>query len=51
MTSARFPDRLLGPIERLVAALTDPARRERTVIGVLVAYVLIWTLYLSLIHI
>jgi len=45
MTSARFPDRFLGPIERLVAALTDPARRERTVIGVLVAYVLIWTLY------
>ena len=45
MNSVRFPDRLLGPVERLVAALTDPARRERTAIGVLVAYVLIWTLY------
>lgn len=32
-------------IERLVAALADPARRERTVAGVLVGYVLLWTLY------
>jgi 4-amino-4-deoxy-L-arabinose transferase-like glycosyltransferase len=45
MTPARFSDRLLGPAERLVSALTDPARRERTVIGVLAAYVLIWTVY------
>lgn len=45
MTLVRFPNRVLGPIERLVAALTDPARRDRTVIAVLVAYVLIWTLY------
>ena len=37
--------RLLRPIDRLVAALTDPARRERTIIGVLAAYVAIWTLY------
>lgn len=45
MTPARFPNRLFGPTERLVAALTDPARRERTVAGVLIAYVLIWTVY------
>ena len=32
-------------VERLVAALTDPARRDRTVIGVLITYVLVWTLY------
>jgi 4-amino-4-deoxy-L-arabinose transferase-like glycosyltransferase len=31
--------------ERLVSALGDPARRDRTAIGVLIAYVLIWTLY------
>jgi 4-amino-4-deoxy-L-arabinose transferase-like glycosyltransferase len=32
-------------IEHLVAALTDPARRERTAIAVLLAYDAIWTLY------
>jgi 4-amino-4-deoxy-L-arabinose transferase-like glycosyltransferase len=37
--------RLLAPIERLVGALTDPARCERAVVGVLVAYTLCWTLY------
>jgi 4-amino-4-deoxy-L-arabinose transferase-like glycosyltransferase len=37
--------RPLAPIERLVEALTDPARRERTAVGVLVAYGLCWTLY------
>lgn len=45
MTPARFPDRFLGPAERLVAALTDPVRREWTVVGVLIAYVLVWALY------
>jgi len=45
MTSARLSSRLLVPVERLVAALSDPARRERTVIVVLLAYVAIWTLY------
>ena len=35
-------------VERLVTALTDPLRRDRTVIGVLIAYVLIWTLYAAL---
>ena len=37
--------RLLLPIDCLVAALTDPARRERAVVGVLVGYVGLWTLY------
>lgn len=45
MSPRHAVSRFLGPIERLVAALTDPARRERTVVAVLVAYVLIWTLY------
>ena len=45
MTSARLFARLFSPIERLVAALTDPARRERTLIAVLFAYVVAWTLY------
>jgi hypothetical protein len=37
--------RLLVPFERLVQALTDPARRERVVLAVLVAYAGTWTLY------
>src|SRR5260370_31213250 len=37
--------RLLAPIERLVGALTDPARRERTAVAVLAAYAACWTLY------
>jgi hypothetical protein len=37
--------RLRAAVERLVAALADPARSERTVIGVLVAYAALWTLY------
>jgi hypothetical protein len=35
----------LKPIGRLVDALIDPARRERTALIVLVGYVAIWTLY------
>jgi hypothetical protein len=35
----------LGRVERLVDALTDPARRERTALAVLAAYAAIWTLY------
>ena len=35
----------LAGMERLLDALTDPARRERTVVAVLVAYVALWTLY------
>jgi 4-amino-4-deoxy-L-arabinose transferase-like glycosyltransferase len=40
----RFLRPALKPTERLTDALTDPARRERAIIGVLAAYVLIWTL-------
>jgi Dolichyl-phosphate-mannose-protein mannosyltransferase len=38
-------DRLFAPVERLVAALIDPMRRERAIIGVLAGYAVIWTLY------
>ncbi len=38
-------DRLLAPADRLVAALADPARRERTAALVLVAYAVLWALY------
>jgi hypothetical protein len=37
--------RLRTALERLLAALSDPARRERSVVLVLVAYALVWTLY------
>jgi hypothetical protein len=37
--------RLLLPADRLVAALSDPARRARAILGVLAGYVAIWTLY------
>src|SRR3979411_3523113 len=33
------------PVKRLLAALTDPARRERSVVMVLAAYCGLWTLY------
>src|SRR5712671_362176 len=35
----------LARIERLFDALADPARRERTVVAVLLGYVALWTLY------
>jgi 4-amino-4-deoxy-L-arabinose transferase-like glycosyltransferase len=41
----RLPTRLHLPIERLVDALADPKRCERTMIGVLLAYIAVWTLY------
>ena len=37
--------RLLRPIDRLRGALIDPARRERTVLLSLAAYVVLWTIY------
>src|SRR5215470_10766572 len=37
--------RRLAVIERLLDALADPARRERTVVAVLLSYVALWTLY------
>lgn len=36
---------LLRPVERLLAALVDPARRERTMLWLLTAYCAVWTLY------
>ncbi|MGH6664921.1 MAG: glycosyltransferase family 39 protein [Pseudolabrys sp.] len=41
----RLPPLRLKAIDRLVDALADPARRERTMLAVLAAYVVIWTLY------
>src|ERR1041384_935150 len=37
--------RLLQPFERMLDALTDPARRERAVIWLLTAYCAAWSLY------
>ena len=45
MTFASQTSRLFLPIDRLIAALTDPERRERTAVGVLAAYVALWTLF------
>lgn len=38
-------DRLLTPFRRLADALCDPARRDRTALGLIVFYVVAWTLY------
>jgi 4-amino-4-deoxy-L-arabinose transferase-like glycosyltransferase len=45
MTIAALGDAVLGPIDRLAAPLVDPNRRERTAAQLLVAYVVVWTLY------
>jgi 4-amino-4-deoxy-L-arabinose transferase-like glycosyltransferase len=45
MSAARLFNRLSSPAERLLAALSDPARRDRTAVALLVAYVAVWTLY------
>jgi 4-amino-4-deoxy-L-arabinose transferase-like glycosyltransferase len=45
MSFANAFRRVLAPADRLVAALTDPARRERTAALVLVAYAAVWALY------
>jgi len=37
--------RLFRPIDRLRAALIDPARRERSVLLALAAYLVLWTIY------
>jgi hypothetical protein len=41
----RLLTRLHLPIERLVDALADPKRCERTMISVLLAYIAVWTFY------
>jgi hypothetical protein len=45
MTIADLGGAVLGPIDRLAAALVDPRRRERTAAQLLFAYVAVWTLY------
>ncbi|MGP0092674.1 MAG: glycosyltransferase family 39 protein [Xanthobacteraceae bacterium] len=45
MAVAALARRALLPAERLVETLTDPARRESAALVVIVAYVLVWTLY------
>jgi 4-amino-4-deoxy-L-arabinose transferase-like glycosyltransferase len=45
MIPARLFRGLTELADRLVAALTDPARRERTAVVVLLVYVAVWTLY------
>src|SRR5262245_58772053 len=37
--------RIGAMLDRLIAALTDPARRERAVVAVLAGYCAVWTLY------
>src|SRR5258708_16296614 len=45
-TGGNAADRLLDrPVNRLLAALADPARRERAVVLVLAGYCGLWTLY------
>ena len=38
----------LAVVDRLLDALADPARRERTVVAVLLGYVALWTLYAAI---
>jgi hypothetical protein len=45
MTTVETRARIVRPIERLTEALADPARRERTVVAVLLGYLAVWTLY------
>jgi 4-amino-4-deoxy-L-arabinose transferase-like glycosyltransferase len=45
VTIADLGGAMLGPIDRLAAALVDPDRRERTAVQLLIAYVAVWTLY------
>jgi 4-amino-4-deoxy-L-arabinose transferase-like glycosyltransferase len=45
MSTARLLDRLAAPAERLLAALSDLVRRDRTAAVALIAYVAVWTLY------
>jgi hypothetical protein len=41
---SRLADGAFRPLDRLYEALIEPARRERAAIGMLSAYLLIWTL-------
>ena len=45
MRFAKLTGRLLTPADRLVAALTNPARRNRVMLAVIACYVVLWTFY------
>ena len=45
MTALTAPIGVRGALDRLIAALTDPARRERAILVVLAAYCGLWALY------
>jgi hypothetical protein len=45
MTVAEATQRIRNPFERLVAALIDPARSERTMLWLLAGYVVAWSAY------
>lgn len=45
MTRASPAGGLLAPVERLLDALVDPARRERTCLWLMLAYAAVWGLY------
>src|SRR5438105_4026399 len=36
---------MLAPLDRLLVALSDPARRKRTLFAILTVYVVLWTAY------
>src|SRR5262249_18743105 len=45
LTTLTAPTSARGALDRLIAALTEPARRERAVVAVLAAYCGLWTLH------
>jgi len=45
LTTLTAPTSVKGALDRLIAALIDPARRERVVVAVLAAYCGLWALY------
>jgi hypothetical protein len=45
MTASEASGRLAAPFERLLDAMTDPARRERAMAAFLLFYLLVWSLY------
>ena len=45
LTALRAPIGVKSALDRLIAALSDPARRERTAVAVLAAYCGLWALY------
>jgi hypothetical protein len=45
LATLRAPIGIKSALDRLIAALTDPARRERTAIAVLAVYCGLWALY------